>query len=34
VLRLDTPFDDNETDPATTFKEFRARPNTQVPDIF
>jgi hypothetical protein len=34
VLRLATPFADNDTDPATTFKEFRARPNTQVPDIF
>ena len=29
-LRLATPFADNETDPATAFMEFRARPYTQA----
>lgn len=33
-LRLVTPLTDNETVPTTTFKEFRARPNTQEAVIF
>lgn len=32
-LRLDTPFANNEIDPATAFKEFRARPYTQAANI-
>lgn len=33
-LRLATPLTDNEIVPATTFKEFRARPNTQEAIIY